>query len=182
MLLASVALRLLESSGTSWWLITVPDGCELAVASELREELEAQVDPVFTWPGPTPDAPPVVSLFVVTKDVLGQLPTQLEGARSRLAEHGVIAFILAESNAGTFLSTAPHVASFIGGKVLETSTDDAPPSEFIERRLASLRSTYALSDEQARAAFEQDQAPDPLDFLEWMVLLGAQQTASSDDG
>lgn len=181
MLLAAVALRLLESSGVSWWLITVPDGAELAVASELREELEAQDASVHTWPGPPPDSDPVISLFVVTKDVLEQLPARLDAARSRLAEHGVLAFILAESNAGAFLSAAPHVASFIGGKLLDTSTDEPPPSEFIERRLASLRSTYAMTDEEARTAFEQDQAADTLDLLEWMVLLGAQR-ASSNDG
>lgn len=182
MLLASVALRLLESSGISWWLLTVPNGTELAVASELREELEAQGATVYTWPGPPLDLAPAVSLFVITSDALERLPALLDTERTRLAELGVIAFILAEPNAGPFLSAAPHVASFIGGKVLDTATDEAPSSEFIERRLASLRSTYALTDDQAREKFEADQATEPLDFLEWMVLIGAQQKASSDDG
>lgn len=181
MLLASVALHLLESSGTTWWLVTVPDDSELAVVSELRDELEAQTGPIYVWPGPPPTEPPVISLFTVTREALAQLPGQLDAERSSLATCGVLAFIVAESNAGAFLSAAPHVASFIGGKVLDTSTDEPPPTEFIERRLASLRSTYELSDEQARALFEQDQAPEPLDFLEWMVLLGARQKASPGD-
>jgi len=183
-ILASVALRLLESSGVTWWLVTVPEGEELAVAHELSEELAVHVDSVRTWPGSSfdvePDTGPHVSVFAVSDDVVDALSHRLDAERSRLAEHGVIAFVVAERNARAFLNAAPHVASFIGGKVLDTTIEEAPPVALFERRLDSLRSTYQMTDQQARALFERDDAPESLDFLEWMMLLEARSKASAD--
>jgi len=65
--------------------------------------------------------------------------------------------------------------------VATSSEDDEAPREFIERRLASLRRTYGLSDAEAREQFESGQAPELLDFTEWMVLLGESRDTTDDE-
>ena len=172
MLASSVALRLSESSGTTWWLISVPASTQSEVAAELREQLEALDVEVRVLPGELqPDAQ--VTLWIVTEDQIATFARLVDDSRSQLANEGVLAFILAEPQVRPFLQAAPHVASFIGGKVLETSADEDEASpELTERRLASLREAYAMTDDEARAAFRSGHPPDELDFLEWMVLLG----------
>lgn len=179
MLSSSVALRLSESSGTTWWLISVPIGTEAAVAEDLREQLSMLEVPVQVSPQPLSTA--AITLLPVTNDRVESLAGEIDRTRSRWT--GVLAFIVGEPNVRTFLDHAPHVASFIGGKVVDTRVDDeTTPDEIIDRRLSSLRETYAMSDDEARAAFESGHSLHQLDFLEWMVLLGEAPTRSSHDG
>jgi hypothetical protein len=172
MLISSAALRLSESSGTTWWLVSVPAGTEASVAAGLCEQLGMLEVPVRSIPGdPNPDARLIV--FVVDTDDVSALAGLLDKSRSLLAGQGVLALVIAEPNVRPFLQAAPHVASFIGGKVIECDDDDeeAPP-EIKQRRLESLRETYGITDAEAREIFRTGQAPEGIDFLEWMVLLG----------
>jgi hypothetical protein len=172
MLISSVALRLSESSGTTWWLVCVPADAVQAVTSELREQLEAMGVQARLW-GDEPNPSAGVTLVAVTDGFSTKEAHDLDWNRSRWAQEGVVAFVVGSNNVQTFLHDAPHVASFIGGKIVETEVDDGEvPAAITERRLASLRETYAMSDEEARDAFAAGKTPHHLDFLEWMVLLG----------
>jgi hypothetical protein len=172
MLIQSVALRLLESAESgAWWMITVPEGTEHAVASQLREEIATQGGAVHLWPEEAPGSG--ITLYACTPSVAQGLSSQLDTYRSSMAKQGAVVLIVAESTAGELLHGSPHVASFIAGRVAATNADDddAPP-EYVARRLASFREAYGMTDVQAREAFESGHFADDIHFLEWMVLLG----------
>ncbi|MEM9459027.1 MAG: hypothetical protein AAGF11_32920 [Myxococcota bacterium] len=174
LLLQSVALRLLESLGTTaWWVVAVPEGTERAAANELEHEIRLQGGSVSVGPTHISDAKPDITLLVVTHGAAEFLPALLDSLRSRLAEHRVLAFIVSESRAGHFLHQAPHVASFVGSRLVFTAVeDDDAPAHYASRRLESLRRQYGMTDDQARAAFEAAQKADDIHLLEWMLLLG----------
>lgn len=172
MLIPSVSLRLLESTGgPAWYLITVPEGTEHGVAAELHAEIVAQGGSACVWPGHELGSAPV-TIMVIAGDAVSKLPAYLDTHRSTLANWGVLAFVIEHDAAGRFLHDAPHVASFVGGRVIATTAedDDAPP-EYVARRLDSLREAYGMTDAQAREAFESGRHADDIYFLEWMVLL-----------
>lgn len=155
MLLSSVALSILESSHTpTWWMVTVPKGTEHAVAKDLDDEFGVQGGHSCLWPGQEPGSAPI-SLMVVTEDTLPGLSRQLDELRSKLGESGTVVLVIADSKAGDFLHDAPHMASFVAGRVVATTAgDDEAPPEYVARRLASLREAYGMTDAQAREAFE----------------------------
>jgi hypothetical protein len=174
MLVPSVALRLRLSEGNSAaWLILAPEETERAVALELQREILAQGGMASVWPGQALGTS-VIALLVVTGDALDIMPARLDELRSQLTKDGgVLAFVVPEAHGGKFLHDAPHIASFVADRVVSTSAeDDVAPPEYIDRRLASLRETYGMTDEQAREAFESGRFADDIYFLEWMVLLG----------
>lgn len=176
MLIQSVSLRLLESIGSSaWWMITVPHGTERAVAEAIQADIIMQGGSARLWPDQEP-GPEGVTLCILSSDAPQEMPIDFgdfDARRSKMATWGVVALVIGSSNARGFLNRAPHVASFLGGRVLETSIedDDAPP-EYVARRLASLREAYGMTDDQAREAFQSGRFADDIHFLEWMVLLG----------
>ena len=172
MLLADVALRLcLSADEHSIWLVLVPGGTEHVVAAELRDQILAQGGSARIGDDDETRTNAIV-LFVLESDAVPSWPARLDAERSRLVKGHTVAFIIAEPHAGQFLRDAPHVASFIGKRVVSTSAeDDEAPAEQVERRLQSLREAYGMTDEQARQAFESGSSSDA-HLLEWMILLG----------
>lgn len=173
MLLASVALRLrISEKGHAVWMILVPGGSEQAVAMGLVEQITEQGGSACLWNGREP-CTEAIALLVLADDAIPEWAARLDDERNRLVDEHTVALVIAEPRASELLHRAPHVASFIGKRVISTSVedDDAPP-EHVERRLQSLRDAYGMTDEQARQAFESGEGSGDPHLLEWMILLG----------
>lgn len=167
--LSKIALRVSESNPDAWWLVVVPAGEVSAMVQELEEELESLGSSARS--GSLDDPRPGAGILLLP--MTPALANRVDALRNELAGQGAIVLVIAESDLPAFRAQAPHVASFIGGKLFESSVEDAQaPPQLVERRLESLRQSYGMSDDEAREAVRLDQAPNELDFIEWMVLLG----------
>lgn len=159
-----------QNSGPSLTGLVLEEGADaLGVANEFALELAAQ---------------DVQAVVVKTSDLVedvkraGEKPviaflTEVEGAvldqsRSRLSHSRPIVLIMHRDVSNEVALRAPHIRSWMGGKLFELEPARFPREE----RLAELRAAFKMSDEDVlRAATQGSLGEDP-HFAEWLVLLG----------
>ena len=178
--IAEFALRAGTQPGWSVLLVD-PEHTQVATRT-LIEELRGADDPpvtavVVTTPNEVVEAIQAARVSTVVMSGLDAFSTgdwhHLDLLRSRLAREGCTILVLAPSTMVDFAEAAPNLASWLGNTVwrADLAADTLSPEE-AEQRLALLRESTGMSDEEVLTCASDGSLPRDPEFAEWLILLG----------
>ena len=179
--LGPFAFRVLESDGSSAWLVLVTEGDVDATARMLSDEIVALDGGGATVGAVTSGAD--LERFVREQPDGIAIITGVDGFgdsdwhrvdlnRTRLQRNGTTVLILAPPAIEQLENTAPNLASWIGGSIWGLAEARPLDDVLVEQRLVALRRWSGLGDlEIIRRAESGDLPTDPA-YAEWLTLLG----------
>jgi hypothetical protein len=162
-------------------LVVEPGRTALAVADELKEEMESLGDVNVDFIRGAKDTAELAETLAPLKDpvIIAALdawpPSEwrhLDELRSRFTREERTALVVSTATFENIMREAPNFSSWLGASVwtyLPRSSELTQPER--ERRLEALRAWASLTDADVITRAEQKTLPPDPEFAEWLVLL-----------